>query len=125
MAFCLTTYNVLPLDYEGIIGLGKWDANVTEFSYIMQMYVENRMNPSVIIDLNFEGQVNNIGTPNLEESNGDIGTIIGNTTSYSKSSEWALEVTAWTWDSKTYTPSEEGLNDIAVLQSTTPYIAVP
>jgi hypothetical protein len=46
-------------------------------------------------------------------------------TSYDKSAEWALEVTAWTWNGKTYTPSEEGLNDIAVLQSTTPYIAVP
>lgn len=53
------------------------------------------------------------------------GTTIGNTTSYSESSDWALQVTAWTWNDQTYSPSEEDVSGAALLQSSTSYIAVP
>jgi len=36
-----------------------------------------------------------------------------------------LQVTNWTWDGHTYDPEEEDVSSIALLASTTDYLAVP
>jgi len=41
------------------------------------------------------------------------------------SDEWALQVTRWTWNGKTFDPEEEDDSDLALLSSSTPYLAVP
>lgn len=126
MGFCLTSTEVCFLeDYEGIIGLGKWNSNETESNYVMQMYIDNHLNPEIYIDLNFPGQVNNIFVPIIGEPTDAIGFVMGNTTSHRDSDDWALEVTRWTWNGKTYDPEEEDVSDIALLQSSTNYLAVP
>ena len=51
--------------------------------------------------------------------------MIGNTTSYSGSNEWALQVTNWTWNGGTYDPEEEDVSAIALLASSTEWLGVP
>jgi len=41
MGFCLTDDTHFPNDFNGLIALGKWNPNVTEISYIMEMYLQN------------------------------------------------------------------------------------
>ena len=67
-----------------MVGLGKWDVNDTESSYIMQMYLENGLKPEITIDMNFVGQTSSIITT-------DFTTLaLGAVTSYSASDEWAF-----------------------------------
>jgi hypothetical protein len=53
MGYCLTGDDNWPNQYLGMVGLGKWDVNDTESSYIMQMYLENGLKPEINIDMNF------------------------------------------------------------------------
>lgn len=128
MGFCLTDDSRFPNSYNGMIGLGKWSAFDTEYNYIMQMYIQDSLNPEINIDLNFANQDSNIGT-STSSSNDQLstnyGAVIGNTTSYSVSDDWALQVTNWTWNGGTYDPEEEGVSDIALLASSTEWLGVP
>jgi hypothetical protein len=129
MGFCLSSdANALPFGYSGMLALGKWKDTDTECSYMMQMYLQGQLEPELVIDLNFDGEVStmesnpssSVGLSTVSEDD-----LIAQVTSYSASDEWALEVTSWTWDNNTYTPSEEDVTDIALLQSALPYIGVP
>jgi len=87
MAFCLTDDSRFPNSYEGLVALGKWNANDTEYSYIMQMYLQDKLSPEINIDLNFAGQESKIGSPTSasDQLSSNYGVVIGNTTSYYKS----------------------------------------
>ena len=119
MGWCLTGDSSWPDNYLGLIGLGKWDVNDTESSYMMQMYLENGLKPEITLDYNFKGQTSHIIT--TESTTLPLGSVI----SYSASDEWALQTSSWTWSGKTFTPEEEDVSDIALLQTGTLWIEVP
>jgi hypothetical protein len=119
MGWCLTGDSSWPDNYLGMVGLGKWDVNDTESSYMMQMYLENGLKPEINIDLNFDGQISHIVTTE------SLQFPLGSVTSYSASDEWAFQIASWSWAGKAFTPHEEGCSDIALLQTGTLWLEVP
>jgi len=53
VVFCLTTVDSLPYGYNGIVGMGKWQPKDSDSNYLMQMYIQNTLEPILTFDLNF------------------------------------------------------------------------
>lgn len=52
---CLVSVDEMPLGYDGIVGLGKWTPKDTESNYLMELYIQQQLEPALHFDLNFEG----------------------------------------------------------------------
>lgn len=51
---CLVEAESIPNGYEGVVGLGKWTPMDSDSNYLIELYIQQQLEPALHFDYNFE-----------------------------------------------------------------------